>query len=612
MRAQGPTPALALVLGLLLSACQTASTATPGEVVLGASVEQARAHLQAALDNAGSGSWDAAAVHAAHPAEAMPAIDRMLTTANAGAAASLRTSTAAVVGGAQARDLPALRAAVRDADDRLAAVPATVMRADRVADLSYRASVVATLVGAAADEYGEGVEDGRLANAVEYQDASAFLQRARAVWGEIDAAVAAGAPATHDEIAEGLTALGAAMPGFAPPTPPIAAEQVEALAHDVQRELREAIGATAGVATASSGEIAEAAQDLDATIAALRAGDASAAAASFRAFRSGWTRIEDAVRGRDRDAYRHIETDMAAASTALGATPPDAGAAAAAVGRIQETLTPLATSTKTYGAFDAAIILLREGFEALLVVAALLAFMTRSGNADKRTWIWAGVAAGIGGSVVVALLVTLVFSATSAAGADPELLEGITGVVAAAMLLYVSFWLHSRSSLHAWDTWIRDRSASALARNSLLSVAAISFLAVFREGSETVLFYLGVASSIAPADLLLGLAAGTAGLAVIGVAIIGLGLRVPIRPFFLVASILVYYLAFKFVGSGIHALQVAGIVPATPAVGLPDIGLLGIFPTWETTLMQITLLAAAAGVLVLHRAQRDDRREAIA
>ncbi len=587
-------------LAALLAGCSRSAAPTPGEVAFGAGIEQARGHLAVALEDAQAGRWELAATHAAHPAEAMPTIDTMLAAKDGAAAASLRERATEVTRASQARDLSALRTAIERMDAQLAAAPAIVLGGARASDTVYRASVVTTLVEIVAEEYGEGVEAGRLANEAEYQDAYAFLQRAAETWSVVEPAVAARAPDEAREVASGLASLRAAMPGIAAPAAPIAADDVETIAHDVQRELREAVGAQAGAATASAREIEDATKDLAATSAALRSGDRTAAATAFREFRSAWLRIEDAVRGRDRDAYRSIETDMATASTLLASQSADLVAADRAVSHIADTLAPLAATTKTYGAFDAAIILLREGFEALLVVAALLAFLARSGNADKRRWVWAGGAAGIGASVVVAILVSVVFSASTAAGVDPELIEGITGVLAAAMLVYMSFWLHSKSNLRAWDRYIRDKSASALARNSLLSLAVIAFLAVFREGSETVLFYFGIASSIATLDLLGGLAAGTAGLAALGVLVLVFGVRVPMRPFFIGASVLVYYLAFKFLGSGIHALQVVGIVPATPAA-LPDVGILGLFPTWETTAVQIALLAGAAAVIVLGR-----------
>jgi len=332
-------------------------------------------------------------------------------------------------------------------------------------------------------------------------------------------------------------------------------------------------------------------------------GDTAAASAALEAFRRGWTDVESLVRGRSRSAYAAIENDTAAARSLLAQRPPDARSARAAVERIRAQLAPLIAAAPSYGVFDAAIILLREGFEALLVVAALLMFLTRTGNADKRPWIWGGGAAGVLASIAVAVLLTVAFSASTAAGTDRELLEGITGLVAAAMLVYVSYWLHSKSSLASWERYIREKSTSALARNSLLSLALISFLAVFREGAETALFYLGIAPSIALNDLVFGLVLGTAGLVAIGVLMLVFGLRIPIRPFFLVTSLLIYYLAFKFVGTGIHALQVAGVAPATSRDYLPDLGLFGVFPTWETTIVQAALLAAALAFVVVERAR---------
>ena len=237
-------------------------------------------------------------------------------------------------------------------------------------------------------------------------------------------------------------------------------------------------------------------------------------------------------------------------------------------------LVPIAEAGNHYGIWDAAIILFREGFEALLVVAALLAFLQRSGNEDKRGWIWGGAGVGIAASLVVAVVAQVVLS-RAVANVGRELIEGITGLVAAAMLLYMGYWLHSKASLANWQEYIRTQSTAALKRNSLIGLSVIAFLAVFREGAETVLFYVGIAPSIALHDLVLGLGLGLVSLAVLAVLMLGLGVRVPIRPFFLAATVLIYYLCFKFVGTSIHALQVSGWLPATPAPYLPSWEFLG-------------------------------------
>ncbi|MBI4491677.1 MAG: FTR1 family protein [Chloroflexi bacterium] len=347
---------------------------------------------------------------------------------------------------------------------------------------------------------------------------------------------------------------------------------------------------------------------LDQAQARLAANDLAGAAAEVDAFRRDWTEVEGLVKVKSAQAYADTENNMAKAYALLTQASPDPAAARSTLTRMKADLAPFAEAEARYGVFDAAIILLREGLEALLVVAALLAFLRKTNHGDKTRWIWAGSGAGIAASLVVAFVVNLVFSQASA-GANRELLEGLTGLVAAAMLVYVSYWLHSKASLGAWQRYIHDQSTAALARNGLLSLALIAFLAVFREGAETVLFYLGIAPAIALSDLALGLGLGAAGLAVLGVLMLVFGVRVPIRPFFLGTSVLIYYLAFKFVGSGIHALQVAGVLGATPSGYLPSNDLLGLFPTWETTAVQGVLLLAALAVLVASGLHAPAQRE---
>jgi high-affinity iron transporter len=283
-------------------------------------------------------------------------------------------------------------------------------------------------------------------------------------------------------------------------------------------------------------------------------------------------------------------------------------AAGAAVDRLRTTLAPFA-SNQIYTAIDAAVIILREGLEALLVIVALLAFLRRSGNADKRGWIWAGGALGVLASIVVAIVLQAVFSQVSA-GQNRELIEGLTGLVAAALLLYVSYWLHSKASLHAWQSYINARTSRALARGSLAGLALLAFLAVFREGGETVIFYLGMAPSIALRELLLGLGIGVVALVVIAVLMLVAGVKLPLRLFFRIASVLVYYLAFKFVGAGIHALQTVDLVSTTPIPSLPAIPFVGFYPTWETAMPQLILLLGALVVFLYLRAR--DRRIATA
>jgi high-affinity iron transporter len=311
------------------------------------------------------------------------------------------------------------------------------------------------------------------------------------------------------------------------------------------------------------------------------------------------------VRAKSPAAYTATEDDMAQVEALLRTQPAREGDADAVLARMRERLEPLIAAGDSYGVVDAFVIMLREGLEALLVIGALTAFLRRSGNADKQSWIWGGAGAGIVLSIGLAVVLQQVFQ-RAGAGLGTELVEGAVGLIAAAMLFYVSYWLHSKARLGAWQTYIHQKSSAAVAGGSMLSLAIVALLAVFREGAETAVFYLGIAPSISPGDLLLGLALGVVSLAAIGAGLLVIGLKLPLRPFFLASSVLIYYLGFKFVGTGLHALQVAGVLRATPGP-LPSSDALGVYPTWETALPQILLLVVAGVVIWASLRQQPSR-----
>jgi high-affinity iron transporter len=358
-------------------------------------------------------------------------------------------------------------------------------------------------------------------------------------------------------------------------------------------------------ATGTTG-VADLLKLLDAAKARAEAKDAPGAAQAMAQFRAAWLDVEGVVLTQSAKVYGDAERDMVDAQALLQANPPDLTRALGVINQMREYLAPIAGKT-SYGVFDAATILLREGLEALLVVVALLGFLKRAGQSDKSIWIWGGVGSGLLVSAALAVAVKLLFG-TGAFGTNNFLIQGWTGLFAAVMLLWVSYWLHSKSSVSEWNRYINDKSSAALATGNLVSLAALAFLAVFREGTETVLFYVGMASSIAVKDLLIGLGLGLLILGLIAVAILKVGLRIPLRPFFLVSSILVFYLGFKFTGMGIHGLQLAGLLPATVVGYLPHIDALALYPNWQSTLPQLLLVLAAIGAVAV--SYRRDRKAA--
>ena len=237
------------------------------------------------------------------------------------------------------------------------------------------------------------------------------------------------------------------------------------------------------------------------------------------------------------------------------------------------------------------LVILREGMEAILVVAAVLAYLAKAGHKKKAPIVWGGVALAFALSVGLAFLFSYV---TSLAGANQELLEGFAALFAVAMLIWVSNWMINKSSNKAWDEYIKKQTDASLSSGSLLGLAFISFLAVLREGAETILFYVPIVAAAGDKVhyVWIGLAVGLVVLVVIYLLIQFAAVRIPLRPFFTITSLLMAFMAFTFTGSGIGELQEADVVSLTPISGFPTIDLLGIYPRVEN-------LAAQAFVLVL-------------
>ena len=132
------------------------------------------------------------------------------------------------------------------------------------------------------------------------------------------------------------------------------------------------------------------------------------------------------------------------------------------------------------------LILFREGIEAMLVVAALVAYLRRSGYSDKVKVIWWGCGLALVASVAAAWLLNSVIQAS---GANREMLEGVTMLIAASVLIYVSYWLTAKKDADRWQAFVKEKMDKAMGEGSLFALGLVAFLAVFREGAETILFY---------------------------------------------------------------------------------------------------------------------------
>ncbi|EIK81797.1 hypothetical protein CGSMWGv1500E_06153 [Gardnerella vaginalis 1500E] len=261
--------------------------------------------------------------------------------------------------------------------------------------------------------------------------------------------------------------------------------------------------------------------------------------------------------------------------------------------------------TSSFG--QAFVILLREGLEALLVVAAIIAYLIKSGHKNMVKYIYLGLAAGIVASLVVAALFGLLFNGS---GPQQEITEGVVALFAMLMLLYTSNWMISRSSVQAWNKYISDQTTAAVSKGSLISLALLSFLAVFREGAETVIFYQAIFAVSSGADSLIwgGFAAAAAVLVVIFLLIRFASVRIPIRPFFTGTSALMSVLVVIFAGGGVHALIEGDALAGMYIQGLPTNDWLGFYPYVETITAQIVAAIVVISLLCVSIARSRGKR----
>ncbi|HEY9443271.1 MAG TPA: FTR1 family protein, partial [Gemmatimonadales bacterium] len=240
------------------------------------------------------------------------------------------------------------------------------------------------------------------------------------------------------------------------------------------------------------------------------------------------------------------------------------------------------------------IIMLREGLEAILVVGALMTFLVKMGASDRRRDINLGVGAAVGASLLTAVALETVIHLSPG---HREALEGATMVLATVVLFYVSYWLLSKMEVAKWNHFVKSKVHDALTSGSALALASAAFLAVYREGFETVLFYKALfvsgGSAVGAMPVVAGMVAGGVILVGVYVAIHRFGVRLPLKPFFGVTSAFLYYMAFVFAGKGIAELQEGGLVTTTILPGAPRLPALGIYPTAESLAAQALLIVLA-------------------
>lgn len=248
------------------------------------------------------------------------------------------------------------------------------------------------------------------------------------------------------------------------------------------------------------------------------------------------------------------------------------------------------------------LIIVREGLEALLIVAAIVAYLVKNNHHDKLPMIRQSVYVALVCSVLTAVLFQMLFSNS---GASRELLEGFTMLIAVVMLFSMSYWLLSKVEARHWKAYLEGKLSHSLSSGSVIGLWLTSFLAVYREGAETVLFYfalVGDASNVAGhLSILAGFLIGCVILLIAYLVMRFTVVKLPLKPFFMFTGCFMYLMAFVFAGKGVLELIEGKLFEPTLLTWVPEISVLGIYPYVETLIPQVVLVFAALAALWIMR-----------
>ena len=257
--------------------------------------------------------------------------------------------------------------------------------------------------------------------------------------------------------------------------------------------------------------------------------------------------------------------------------------------------------------FLAASIMLREGLEAFLIIALILALIKTSGTKKALPYVHGGwimaILIGIAGWFLSDWIIGI-------SGKNREIMEGLISLIAVIVLAFVGFWLHNHSHSKKWKEFIEKKIGKQLRGEKMLGLAVFSFMVVFREAFESILFLQAISLETKTGDgssIGLGVIAAFALIALFAVIFVKYSKRIPVRQLFRYSSWVITLLAIILIGKGVHAVQEAGWVSVTSFPISLKIDWLGVYPTNETLMAQVVLL----GFLLLLYYVSNHRNKAI-
>jgi len=285
----------------------------------------------------------------------------------------------------------------------------------------------------------------------------------------------------------------------------------------------------------------------------------------------------------------------------------------AAQNKLFDQLTQSLELTKKSSNWDlflyAFIIILREGFEALIIVAAVIALLIKSGNSKHLNIVYSALGVAVVLSIATAYGLNYIFGSENA-GQTREVMEGAVMLIAVVLLFYVGFWLLSNASSKKWSAYIQGQISNSLSSGDSKMLWWTVFLAVYREGAETVLFYSALLfdakSPAATSMVAAGFVAGLAALIIVYIVIKKFSLKIAIKPFFIATSVIIFYMSVVFVGKGVMELVEGKVFVPTVIDGLPTITWIGFYPYVQSLVPQaVMIVLLIVGILILKNKQKN-------
>jgi high-affinity iron transporter len=588
------------------------------QALLGTALEQ--------VDEADELGYDAKRASSAALARGYFAILRPALSEQLGRARAREAGAAfdGLVEASLADDGPLLARARHAVDESLEGFRAAPLAEDEAA---RRAGQVLRFLSLVPIEYARGVDDGRVTLDFEIQEAITFRAAAAQSFGDLEPALARrdrAATARLDSLLDQLGATLAAAAHGARVADPESVEQTAGAARDLAESLfpkpwREAEG------SADFELIRVTLNRLEHAVRAGSYGDAEQARIeAYAVFEFGpeqrlrglaphlFARVEgffwygaEGYPGLAQLVKRRAEPETVARTReGLDGALADAEAA---VGSGPTSRTAVITNT--------ALIVFREGLEAVLILAALAAGLVQARRRFRRPLLL-GALAALPASALTWVVAQIVLGSLARYG---EKLEAVVSLIAIGVLLLILNWFYHRvywnehlAGLHSRKQRILRSPATGIVGAQMLALAALGFTSVYREGFETVLFLQAIVLEAGVLDVLLGVLVGLVGVVGVGLLTIAFQRKLPHKRMLVVTGLLILGVLVVMVGSTVQTLQVVGWIPVHPVEGLSLpywAGLwLGVFPTWEGLTAQAAAAAVVLGSYVVAEQLRARRR----